>query len=74
MTCSQRPTTTSTSRRPAVRVSRRHGATGPVTCRYHYYVIDDLVDEARRQGACHACLSSARPAPCPLAGWSAFGL
>eukprot|EP00966_Prymnesium_polylepis_P067183 1559772-Prymnesium_polylepis.1 len=42
-TYSQRPTTTSTSRRPAARVARRS---------YHFYVIDDLVDEARRQGVC----------------------
>eukprot|EP00966_Prymnesium_polylepis_P201054 4658679-Prymnesium_polylepis.1 len=63
-TCSQRPTTTPTFRRPAARVARtrsplglarRIGAKGPVCeASYHYYVIDDLVDEARRQGACRA--------------------
>eukprot|EP00966_Prymnesium_polylepis_P097163 2250508-Prymnesium_polylepis.1 len=66
-TCSQRPTTTSTSRRPTVRVARRHGATGPVCdASFHYYVIDNLVDEARRQGACRADAYRS-PTPCPLA-------
>eukprot|EP00966_Prymnesium_polylepis_P071481 1660838-Prymnesium_polylepis.1 len=64
-TCSQRPTPTPTSRRPAG--GRAHCA-NPVAARprpaarrqracdasYHYYEIDDLVDEARRQGACRA--------------------
>ena len=40
---------------------------------YYYYVFDNLVSEARRQGVM-SCLSSARPDARPLAGWSAFGL
>ena len=36
---------TGRARRPA---ARRHGA---CDAPYHYYVIDNLVDEARRQGA-----------------------
>ena len=34
---------------------------------YHYYVIDNLVDEARRQGAM-SCLSSARRMRVPWRG------
>eukprot|EP00966_Prymnesium_polylepis_P144227 3330097-Prymnesium_polylepis.1 len=60
-TCCQRPTPTRTSRpgdrprasrepgRCSASLARRH-VTRPT---YHYYVIDNLVDEARRQGACH---------------------
>ena len=51
---------TGRARRPA---ARRHGACG---VSYHYYVIDDLVDEARRQGACRADAYRS-PTSCPLA-------
>ena len=47
MTCCQRPTPVLVARtRSPLGLARRH------VTPYHYYVIDNLVDEARRQGAC----------------------
>ena len=67
-TCCQRPTPELVARtRSPLGLARRHVAP------YHYYVIDNLVSAARRQGAM-SCLSYARPDARPLAGWSAFGL
>eukprot|EP00966_Prymnesium_polylepis_P220454 5099342-Prymnesium_polylepis.1 len=71
----------------ALRTSRRRGgATSHCDCRlpaseegdfgdvpYYYHVFDNLVSEARRQGARRADAYRS-PTPCPLAGGSAFGL
>jgi len=59
-TCCQRPTPELVARtRSPLGLARRH------VTPYHYYVIDTLVSEARRQGACRDARGA--PTSCPLA-------